>query len=138
MSVPSVESMLVAGRAVFLVFSFIVAAVTFSRWRRAALAQTERLLAQHDLLLKRFSELESHLEGARAALAELGERLDRPRHVATPAGSASQGYEIAVRLARGGATREELISSCGLSQHEAELVWRLHAPRNALARLKTA
>ncbi|HEY3786329.1 MAG TPA: DUF2802 domain-containing protein [Steroidobacteraceae bacterium] len=138
MTVPSVESMLVAGRAVFLVFSFIVAAVTFSAWRRASVAQMQQVLAHQDLVLRRLADLEARLDATRTGIAELGERLDRPRHVASSAGAASPGYEIAIRLARGGATREELVSGCGLSLHEAELVWRLHAPRNAVQRLKTA
>jgi len=33
---------------------------------------------------------------------------------------------MAIRLARSGASREELMQSCGLSQGEAELVQRLH------------
>ncbi len=45
-----------------------------------------------------------------------------------PAAS-TPGYQIAIRLAKGGASREELVSKCGLSSHEAELVHRLHAPQ---------
>lgn len=138
MTVPSVESMLIAGRAVFLVFSFLVAAVTFSGWRRAAGAQTQQVLSHHDIVLKRLAELESRVEATKVSVAQLGERIDRPRHLASAAGSASPGYEIAIRLARGGASREELISGCGLSLHEAELVWRLHAPQGASHRLKSA
>jgi len=138
MTVPSVESMLVAGRAVFLVFSFIVAAVTFSGWRRAAVGQMEQILAHQELVLKRLAELETRLDAIGCSVGDLGKRIEQPRQVTTAAGSASPGYEIAIRLARGGASREELICGCGLSQHEAELVWRLHAPRNGMQRLKSA
>jgi len=138
MTVPSVESMLVAGRAVFLVFSFIVAAVTFSGWRRASAAQMQQILAHQELELQRLAELESRLEAIGSTVGDLGKRIEQPRHVTSPAGSASPGYEIAIRLARGGASREELVCGCGLSQHEAELVWRLHAPRNGGPRLKSA
>ena len=62
MSVPSVELMLVAGRAVFLVFSFVFAAVTFTAWRRATRAQTEQVLAQHGVVLQRLAELEARVE----------------------------------------------------------------------------
>jgi hypothetical protein len=34
-----------AGRAVFLLFSFIFAAITFTAWRRATRAQTEQVLS---------------------------------------------------------------------------------------------
>jgi hypothetical protein len=33
---------------------------------------------------------------------------------------------MAIRLAKGGASREELMAGCGLSLAEAELVQRLH------------
>ncbi|MDE2450302.1 MAG: DUF2802 domain-containing protein [Gammaproteobacteria bacterium] len=57
----------------------------------------------------------------------LVERLDRPA-AAAPSQSLSPGYQIAIRLARGGASREELMSGCGLTLAEAELVRRLHGP----------
>jgi hypothetical protein len=137
MGVPSVEMLLLAARAVFLIFSFVLAAVAFSRWRRATSAQTQQLLAQNDALNERLTRLESHLEAATAAIAQLGERLDRPRHLPTAGGPAAPGYQIAIRLARSGASRDELVSGCGLSQHEAELVQRLHGPQSGTtSRLK--
>jgi alkylation response protein AidB-like acyl-CoA dehydrogenase len=113
---------------VFLVFSFILAAVTFSRWRRSSLAQTEQALAQHQIVLQRLAELEARVDATRVAISKLGERVERPQPLPSTANSASPGYQIAIRLAKGGASREELISGCGLSIHEAELVHRLHAP----------
>jgi len=41
--------------------------------------------------------------------------------------AAPRGYEVASRLARNGATVEELVNTCALSRHEAELMVRLHA-----------
>ena len=34
-------------------------------------------------------------------------------------------YQIAIRLARSGATREEMMASCGVTRQEAELMQRL-------------
>lgn len=135
MIVPSAEILLIAARAVFLIFSFILAAVTFTRWRRATQAQTGQVLANHQVLLLRLADLEARTAAANVALAQLGERLERPQQqVAAPAAT-SPGYQIAIRLAKGGASREELISGCGLSIHEAELLHRLHAqPTKAAAR----
>ncbi|MGH8301201.1 MAG: DUF2802 domain-containing protein [Steroidobacteraceae bacterium] len=127
MTLPSAEFLLIAGRAVFLVFSFVVAAISFTAWRRATRRQTEEVLAQSQLVLQRLAELEARVDGARSAIAELGERLDRPVAPA-PSQSPSPGYQIAIRLARGGASREELMSGCGLTLAEAELVKRLHGP----------
>jgi Flp pilus assembly protein TadB len=122
MPMPSVEMLLITGRAVFLVFSFVIAAVTFTAWRRSAQRQTQHVLEQSEALLQRQAALEVRLEAIGTALRRLDERSERqgqtPAHV--------PGYQIAIRLARSGASRDELMSSCGLSQGEAELVQRLH------------
>ena len=128
MNLPSVDFLLVAGRAVFLVFSFVVAAVSFTAWRRATRRQTAEVLSQSQLVLQRLAELEARVDATRAAIAQLGERLER-RAAAAPSHSPSPpGYQIAIRLARGGASREELMSGCGLTLAEAEIVRRLHGP----------
>ena len=127
MTLPSAEILLIAGRAVFLVFSFVVAAVSFTAWRRATRRQTAEVLSQSQLVLQRLAELEARVDATRSAVAQLGERLERPAAPA-PSQSPSPGYQIAIRLARGGASREELMSGCGLTLAEAELVRRLHGP----------
>ncbi len=127
MNLPSAEFLLVAGRAVFLVFSFVVAAVSFTAWRRATRRQTAEVLSQGQLVLQRLAELEARVDATRSAVAQLGERLERPAAPA-PSHSPAPGYQIAIRLARGGASREELMSGCGLTLAEAELVRRLHGP----------
>ena len=125
MTLPSTDFLLIAGRAVFLVFSFVVAAISFTAWRRATRRQTAEVLSQSQLVLQRLAELEARVDAARSAVAQLGERLERPAAPA-PGPAPSPGYQIAIRLARGGASREELMSSCGLTLAEAELVKRLH------------
>jgi alkylation response protein AidB-like acyl-CoA dehydrogenase len=127
MTLPSAEFLLIAGRAVFLVFSFVVAAISFTAWRRATRRQTAEVLSQTQLVLQRLAELEARLDATKAAIAEVAERLDRPAAPA-PSSSPSPGYQIAIRLARGGASREELMSGCGLTLAEAELIRRLHGP----------
>jgi alkylation response protein AidB-like acyl-CoA dehydrogenase len=141
MTVPSVEMLLIAGRAVFLLFSFILAAVAFTRWRRTLAAQTERILAAHQVVLQRLADLEARVAATNVAVSQLGERLQRPQQLASVPTAASPGYQIAIRLAKGGASREELISGCGLSAPEAELVHRLHAPqtrKSAAGRMNAA
>ena len=51
MNLPNIEFYLILGRAVFLVFSFALAAVTFTAWRRATRRQTEQVLAQNRSLI---------------------------------------------------------------------------------------
>jgi hypothetical protein len=125
----SLEMWLIAGRAVFLLFSFALAAVTFTRWRSTTHAQTQQLLAHHEVMLQRLADLEARVTATQAAVSQLGERIERPQQIASPPATASPGYQIAIRLARSGASREELICGCGLSVSEAELIHRLHAPQ---------
>ena len=145
----SLDQALVIGRAVFLVFCFLLAAFTFTRWRKASERNTELFFEQNTTLLKRLGTLEEQLSANQAQLAEarheiasiatraagLAERLEdsEQRRTPTPAPTAAPSYQIAIRLARSGASREELMSSCGLSRQEAELVQRLHAPPRKLA-----
>jgi alkylation response protein AidB-like acyl-CoA dehydrogenase len=130
MTLPSADFLLIAGRAVFLVFSFVIASISFTAWRRATRRQTAEVLSRTQLVLERLAELEARVDATRAAVAQVAERLDRSAAAAPPA-APSPGYQIAIRLARGGASRDELMSGCGLTLAEAELVRRLHGPRAA-------
>ena len=121
----SVEFLLVAGRAVFLLFSFVVAAFAFNSWRRATQAQTDQVLHQTNTVLQRLAELEARVDATKITLSRLGDRLERPAPPAA-ANASSANYQMAIRLAKGGASREELMAGCGLSLAEAELVQRLH------------
>jgi alkylation response protein AidB-like acyl-CoA dehydrogenase len=128
---PPLDFLLIVGRAVFLVFSFVVAAISFTAWRRATRRQTAEVLAQTQLVLQRLADLEARVDATRSSVAELGGRLDHPAAAAASQAPPSLGYQIAIRLARSGASREELMSGCGLTLAEAELVGRLHGPRAA-------
>jgi hypothetical protein len=128
MTVPSIDMLLIAGRAVFLVFSFVFAAIAFTAWRRATQQQTHHLLTHTDLVLQRLAHLEARVDATKLSVSELGARVERPAEVAAPATAPAPGYQLAIRLAKGGASREELMAGCGLSLTEAELVQRLHAP----------
>ena len=121
----SIEFLFVVGRAVFLLFSFVVAAIAFNAWRRATQLQTEKVISQTNIVLQRLASLEARVDATKITLSELGDRLERPA-AATANNTASASYQMAIRLARGGASREELMAGCGLSLAEAELVQRLH------------
>jgi Protein of unknown function (DUF2802) len=121
------EDLLLAGRATFLVFCFVLAALSFTRWRRAAERDTARTGEQLTQALERLERLETNLARLEPHLASLGEQIET--HVKATGGSGSaMSYPIAIRLARAGVQPEELVVSCGLTRHEAELVTRLHGP----------
>jgi hypothetical protein len=135
----SMDLVLLAGRAVFLVFCFVLAAVAFTRLRRATERSNELAAAQNAILLQRLGAIEEQLatsreqlSGACEQIANLSAKLEDSEQRRTPAAAAAAAapsYQIAIRLAKSGAPREELMASCGLSHQEAELVRRLHAPR---------
>lgn len=118
------EIIFATGRAVFLLFSFIIAAVTFTAWRRATRTQTEQVISQTNTVLQRLASLEARVDATKITVSELGERLERP--AAVPSTGSSPGYQMAIRLAKNGASREDLMAGCGLSLAEADLVQRLH------------
>ena len=123
----SIELALIAGRAAFLIFCFVLAAIAFTRWRRAADHSTAQFAEQTAVVLERMLALETRLESIQASHGELAEKLAGLG--TAPAGNAATpSYQIAIRMARSGATREELVSSCGITRQEADLVQRLHAP----------
>ena len=137
---------LLIGRAVFLVFCFVLATFAFTRWRRASERTTDLFFEQNTALLQRLNTLEeqlaankAQLAGTRAEIATLAGRLEEgeQRRTSAPAPGAAPSYQIAIRLARSGAPREDLMASCGLSRQEADLVQRLHAPART-ARLVAA
>lgn len=127
-NLPDADFLLIVARAVFLIFSFFLAAVTFTAWRRATRRQTEQVLAQTQLLLEQLTDIKSALATTAQAVAQLTERIEHPLSRTASPGGASPGYQIAIRLARAGASGDELISGCGLTRPEAELVRRLHGP----------
>jgi len=134
----SIEMLLIAGRAVFLVFSFVIAAVTFARWRREALRNTERLATQNSLVLERLAAIEERVASTNFRMAEFAAQVEGEMHAASAADAAAPRYQVAIRLARGGASCDELIASCGLSRQEADLVQRVHAPEQRADRPQAA
>ena len=133
------EMIFIVGRGAFLVFSFVVAAIAFTRWRRAAAQDAERATTQFAALSERLGDIEAGLALLDSRISEITRHLQTPvRATPAPASGASPSYPIAIRLARTGATSDELMESCGLSRQEAELVKRLHAPSKRNGRSQNA
>jgi hypothetical protein len=138
---PSLDVVLIAGRALLLVGALCVFALAFIRWRRTDETNNQRLQQQ---LQHAFGELRSLHETVMvmsARLEGMSERADVGARLA-PAGSATpqRGYDMAARLAKNGADVEELVTNCGITRHEAELLVRLHGAKRggevAISRLK--
>ncbi|MBA1149561.1 DUF2802 domain-containing protein [Ectothiorhodospiraceae bacterium WFHF3C12] len=64
-----------------------------------------------------------HVARLEQDLARVRDRMER---VASSEGGGSTAFNHAIRMAQRGATAEELMEACGLSQMEADLVVLLH------------
>lgn len=58
------------------------------------------------------------------------ERAQASAPAAPQAGSNDRSYQLAQRLARQGASAEQITEACGIGLQEAELLLRLHAPQS--------
>ena len=126
--IPPVD-LLLAGCGTLLVFAFAVAALAFDGWRRATRRQSQHLFTHSQTLAEQLSSLDARVNATATAVRRLDARIERqaqPGAQLKSAAPAVPGYQIAIRLARSGASREELMASCGLSLGEADLVRRLH------------
>ncbi len=111
--------------AVVVLAGIVVAALFSARLKRAAAAQAGDILGKSALLAEQISELSGALAASDARLAMLAGRLDEQSR--SSQGAAPTSYNVAIRMARTGASRQELMSTCGVTQQEADLVLRLHA-----------
>lgn len=120
--------LLLAGCGTLLMFAFALAALSFDGWRRATRRQSQEIVTQAQTLAQQLSALDARVNATTHAIRRLDERIERraearPQPQGAPPAS---GYQIAIRLARSGASREELMSNCGLSLGEADLLRTLH------------
>lgn len=76
---------------------------------------------------QRFLALRTELDGLKAKSAQEPHEIPTP----PPLPAASMSFDYAARMAKAGASPEELVRGCGLNRGEAELLVRLHAARAA-------
>jgi hypothetical protein len=125
-----------AGRTAILLVALLAFSLAFARWRRATLRSAERLQADLGTALDRlqaFATAQAEQAGHLAArLESLEQRIDaRAQLNAAAAAGAPRGYELALRLARNGASQDEIAESSGVTRQEAQLLVRLHGPRRS-------
>ena len=116
--------MLIIGRAIALVCGFLVLAWALSQWRRRAQRDTQRVFEQLDLVRSELLIMKEVMHDAAHRKQPISHEVRMPQ---APATTAVRGYEVATRMARNGANKEELIRSAGITPHEAELLIKLHS-----------
>ena len=136
---PSLETLMLVGRAVLLVGAFGVFALAFIRWRRSDERNDARLIAHLERTFAEMRSLHETVAVMNARIEAMGERTEIDSRLAPASMAGSQrGYEVAARLAKNGAGAEELVGSCGVTRHEAELLVRLHGANNRPTTRETA
>lgn len=104
-------------------------AVNLARLRVTVRRDVQRLFEQMDLTLGELRDVSTTVAEGLAAIRDLRTRREVEHDTPAPAApAAGRSYDIALRLARNGSSREELMSTCGMSRHEADLAVRLHGP----------
>jgi hypothetical protein len=128
---PSLETVLIVLRGAMLIGAFWVFALAFTRWRRADERDSLLLQAKFEQAFAELRSLHETVAVMNARIEAMSERVEtdsrRAPPVAVVAGGAQRGYDLAMRMAKNGATVEDLVSNCGITRHEAELLTRLHA-----------
>ncbi len=134
-------------RSAILIAALLAFATGFLRWRRQSVDSAAQLLARQAESLQvmeqvaatqarqarelqaRLEQLEQRLE---TRLCEVQQRFDsRLQTAGAAAAQAPRGYELALRLARAGTGEEEITTASGVTRQEAQLLVRLHAPRQS-------
>jgi hypothetical protein len=137
---PSLDTLLIAGRALALIGAFWIFAMAFSRWRRADERSMLALKSQLDRSQAELRALHETITVMSSRIDSLGDRAADVEPRSAPVakgGNGSLGYDIATRLARNGASVEELVSSCGITRHEAELLLRVQGAHREERRTPT-
>jgi len=142
MSIQNYETLLLALRTGLLLAAFAGFAWALIASRRDAALNFARLSAQHDQAMNEIQRLAEKLGEIAGQVHELSlpsPMVSRPEPAPAPAPqpsiapSGARGYEMAIRMARGGASLEEIVASCGTTRAEARLLLRLHRAAGANA-----
>jgi hypothetical protein len=130
------EILLLGARAFGLFVAFGALAWALLRMRRESAEQLELLQAGQREIAAQTQVLSERVAALATIVASLPRRAEpvvqapppEPPRVSAPRrDSGVRSYETAKRLARNGATVEEIVATCGVAGTEARLLRRLHA-----------
>ena len=101
---PSLETIMMIGRAALLFGAFWIFALAFTRWRRAEERRMQHLCSEMQRTFAEIRSLHETLAVMSARIESLSERPEvDPRLAPTAAVGAQRGYDLAARLAKNGA-----------------------------------
>lgn len=132
-SVVSAELLINLSCGVTMIAASVGFYFSMRRARRASEAHMQRVFEQVDLSLGELRDLQTTIVAMESQLAYVVERAEaEARRTPAPTVAAPRGYDIAARLAKNGASGDELVASCGITRHEAELLVRLHGKQTSV------
>jgi hypothetical protein len=118
-------------RAAAIVVALLAFAWGLRRMRQESAGKLDALLVAQQLARAETSALAEKLAALSTLVAGIPARVERPVEAPRPAprrdSSSVRSYETARRLARAGATVEEIVATCGVAGSEARLLRRLHS-----------
>jgi Spy/CpxP family protein refolding chaperone len=118
-----------AARAATLVVALLLLAVAFGRWRRAGRRDMQVVLHQLDETRTQTRALFDLAQGLVTQVAAMERRIEDRQHlVAARAAGQPRGYDLALQMARHGASPDEMVCASGVTRPEAALLARLHNP----------
>ena len=124
-----------AGRALAIVAALVALGWALHRMRLESAEQLERLVVAQQQARAETHALAERMSALITLVAAMPARIERPVEAAPPPmpskprreSSPVRSYDAARRMARSGATVDEIVASCGLADTEARLLRRLHA-----------
>ncbi len=130
------ENWLLAARGGLLVAAFTAFAWALWRMRGEHREELERVRIEQRAMAARTQELSERVQVLATLVASLPRQAAEPKAVEAPRAPAParlprrdpgiRSYETAMRLARSGASLEEIVASSGVTGPEARLLLRLH------------
>jgi hypothetical protein len=120
-----------AARVILLALAFTGFALALSRMRREHAEQLERVHTTQRELVLQVHTLAERTSALATLVAALPKYVDRAAEAPPPAprreaAAPVRSYDTARRLARAGASLEEIVATSGLAASEARLLRRLH------------
>lgn len=124
------DSLILVGRTLAIVMALVALGWALRRMRQDSAEKLEAVIMAQQLARADIQALAEKVSALATLVAGIPARVERPVEAPRPAprrdASPVRSYETARRLARSGATVEEIVATCGVAGTEARLLRRLH------------
>src|SRR5688572_10385416 len=124
------DALILVGRTIAIVMALVALAWALRRMRQDSAEKLEAVIMAQQLARADIQALAEKVSALATLVAGIPARVERPVEAPRPAprrdASPVRSYETARRLARSGATVEEIVATCGVAGTEARLLRRLH------------